>query len=92
MIDKDNPIHIRAWIDFCNWALGSKELKNEYEKQTGIKSPEKRSGIEIMIDKVTGFDPNQFYVKNFIIWATENIWGDETNTPSIFYQEFKSGL
>lgn len=56
----------------CQECLGNDEFVNEFCRLKGIKRPDRRSGIEIEIDKACGYDPTMEFVKeftDFVMWA-----------------------
>ena len=87
-IDKDHPLNIATWTGFLNFTIGEERLHREFEEATGTKIPAApKSPIEAMIDKATGYQES--WIMPFIVWVTETYWGDENETPTIFYEKFK---
>ena len=76
------------WAGFLRFAISEEGMRRQFTEETGIQIPKApRSVIEAMIDKATGYDTD--WIKPFVIWATETYWGDEEDTPSVFYEKFK---
>jgi hypothetical protein len=51
--------------EVCLICLKNDELVNEFCRLKGIKRPDKRSFIEIEIDKACGYDTNMEFIKVF---------------------------
>lgn len=74
---KNTDFNEVAWAAFIHWAIDKEDICKQFEEETGTfpYSPPK-TGLEALIDKATGFDQHpKVYVRKFIIWATENLWG-----------------
>ena len=59
----------------CQECLKNDEFANEFCRLKGIKRPDRRTSMEIAIDKACGYDANMEFIKefvNFIIWGVWN--------------------
>lgn len=88
---KDHPINISAYLGFLNWATQEKTLIDQFKAETGDKiiQPAK-GGLAQLIDEACGMPEHNIRImKKFVVWVTENLWGTEEDTPSLFYEKFK---
>lgn len=58
----------------CQECIKNDELVNEFCRLKGIKRPDKRSPIEIQIDRACGFDANRQFVEEFAKFCFEFIY------------------
>ena len=88
---KDHPIMVQAYLDFLHWALGFDKLLKQFKEETGaVYIPPSGDGLAALVDKACGVDEtNKEFVRMFVIWVTENYWGEEDETPQIFFETFK---
>jgi hypothetical protein len=63
-----------GWGGCLVWAIGSKEIRDRYEAETGDHYKLSSSPIEQMIDEATGVQGE--WLVNFITWMNRNIWGE----------------
>lgn len=71
-----------AWFGCVIWAANDKNCQCAFKEKTtyDITSLIGRNGIEIAIDKVSGYEKS--IVIAFCDWVTENIWGKELDSQS----------
>lgn len=74
-----------AWIACIQWAITEKEIRDRFEKETGMSlgAMVRRAPIDQMIDRATGYD--QKVMAAFADWATTTLWGlegSEDDAPS----------
>lgn len=74
----------RMWPDFLLWAIGNKEIREEFTTATGLVISPARSPIEAMIDKATGYGAD--VAAWFIEWVTVEIYGIEA-APAAYRAE-----
>lgn len=73
----DSPDYmVAAWLGCIRWALGEEDVMAQFRRETGTQWTPGRSGLERMIDKVTGAD-EQFF-RQFVAWVNVNLWGEVT--------------
>jgi len=74
------------WAGFLDFAIREEHIRREFEEATKTAPiSASRNAIDAMIDKATGYDQEStLYIKKFIIWATENLWGLEFAPPAYF--------
>jgi hypothetical protein len=76
-----------AWYSFISWAWRFPEMRAEFEHDTGTKLlPQARSGIEQIVDKVTGAAAGE--AAAFVEWATRKHWGIEA-APKLYQQALR---
>lgn len=63
-----------AWVGCVSFAINSKEIIDRYLQETKDPYRVSSSPLEKIIDKSTGTDIE--FVKRFIIWVNENLWGE----------------
>lgn len=71
----DDPLMMGAWASHLSAVAGMEDVVDEFEKDTGIDISKsfKRSPMEMMVDKATGFDRDLFI--KWADWVTVNYWG-----------------
>jgi hypothetical protein len=83
------------WAGFIHFALGREDIKKQFEEATGIIPYEApQTGFAALIDKATGYDQHpKIYVRKFIVWVTEELWGVDYAPPGYFKakEEIESG-
>ena len=73
-----------AWYSFIAWAWQFPKMRAEFERDTGRKLlPQRGSGIEQMVDRVTGAAADE--ADAFVEWATRKHWGVE-DAPKLYQQ------
>lgn len=76
-----------AWYSFISWAWRFPEMRAEFERDTGTKLlPQARSGIEQLVDKVTGAAAGE--TAAFVEWATRKHWGLKS-APKLYQQSLR---
>lgn len=63
-----------SFEDVCHECLANDELVNEFCRLKKMKRPDRRSPIEIEIDKACGYDANGIFIKEFVDFVTDFIW------------------
>jgi hypothetical protein len=85
-VPKDNPLEpympqdafmAASWSTCVQWALGHTPTLDRFTAATGINPPRPRTGIERMVDTACGYDGNLEFLKAFLPWFNENVWGTE---------------
>ena len=64
-------------LDFesvCKECLANDEFVSEFCRLNGIKRPDRRSPIEIQIDKSCGYDANMDFIKKFTDFVMEFVY------------------
>ncbi len=81
-----DPLTEAAWFGFIRWAIGHPEIRARFQTETGLSldSLDRRSPIEAMVDKATGYRDDA--IGRFVEWATREIWGLE-DAPLAYQQE-----
>jgi len=75
-LPEDTPEYMApAYFGCLRWALGKEEILNQFEKDTGKFILIARSGLDKLIDESTGFDPSADFLRAFVPWFNEWIWG-----------------
>jgi len=64
-----------AWASCLRWAVCSEAVQKDFESATGIKYHGAGSPIEAMLDAATGHNPAEEYIKSFLPWFNEWVWG-----------------
>lgn len=74
LMPADTPDYMaQAWVDCLHSAIGNDKIRAAFEAATGNTYTPPKSGLDRMIDEATGH--GSAYVKAFIEWANENVWG-----------------
>jgi hypothetical protein len=73
-IEPKDPLMLYMWYGFIKWALGEKEIMDQFRKDTGNTWKPSSIPIEQTVDKSTGVDKDFF--KEFARWANKNLWGE----------------
>ena len=74
LMPADTPDYMApAWAGCMSWALGKAEVRQAFERETGMQYEPPRTGLDAAIDKTT--DHGEVYVQAFIAWANLNVWG-----------------
>jgi hypothetical protein len=68
-----------AYYGCLHWAVKHKGILAAFEEETGTKPPPPRTPIEKMVDTACGHDPNESFIRAFLQWFNENIWGGMDN-------------
>ena len=77
----DTPDYMApAWVSCMSWAIGHKEIRAEFEAETGNRWVPPKNGLDKMIDAATG--NGGAYVAAFIEWANAKIWGAMDGDPN----------
>lgn len=77
-----------AWSDYLAFAVQSEEVKQAFERETGIAFPAvPESPLDAMIDDATGY--RDAVIRDFAYWATLTQWGEE-GVPEKFLAEAKA--
>jgi len=63
------------WAACLRWAVCSEAVQKDFEAATGIKYHGAGSPIEAMLDNATGHNPAEEYIKSFLPWFNEMVWG-----------------
>lgn len=58
----------------CQECLANDELVHEFCRLKGIKRPDRRSPMEIEIDKACGYDANMEFIKEFTKFVMDFVW------------------
>lgn len=58
----------------CQECLKNDEFVDEFCRLKGIKRPDRRSPIEIEIDKACGYDANMEFIKEFVDFIAWGVW------------------
>lgn len=69
----DNPILIMGWLGALRFALGHKEIMNDFTAETGVRWIRGTTPIDRMIDQSTGAEG---FFRAFVPWFNENVWDD----------------
>ena len=78
------PLMMQAWIDFIRWAIGEKEIRAKFQKETDIHIENliPRNALDAMIDEATGYDGKEMIVA-FCDWVTMEFWGIEEEREGV---------
>ena len=78
-----------AWLDFLDWASRQKDLIAQFKKDTGETIiPLPTSALAVLIDEATGAaEHNKKVMKKFVVWVTENYWG-QREAPALYFEKF----
>jgi hypothetical protein len=75
-LPEDTPEYMApAYFSCLQWASGFEPILNQFREDTGKVIPAVRAPIEKMIDDATGFDPYADFLRVFVPWFNEWIWG-----------------
>lgn len=75
LMPADTPDYMApAWVGCMQWAIGKPEIRAAFEAETGHHYSPPQSPIDRMIDQATSH--GSAYVKAFVLWANENVWGE----------------
>ena len=74
-----NPLMVAAWCGSIRWAIGTEEILQMFQRDTGNTWMPSRIPIERMIDEETGAGFK--FVLAFARWHNQNIWGEENGIP-----------
>lgn len=73
----DTPDYMApAWASCMHWAIGNAEVRATFEESTGWRARPEWGPAEVAYSRE--------YVKAFIAWANENVWGhigDQLDIP-----------
>jgi hypothetical protein len=64
-----------AYFSCLHWAIGEKGILDSFQEDTGVLFPRPRTRIEKMVDSATGFDQKKEFVRAFVPWFNEWVWG-----------------
>ena len=72
----DNPVMAYCFAGFLRFSLEHADTLDAFRNATGIEPfwTEKRSPLEVAIDKATGREKQQ--IDAFVDWLIENVWGE----------------
>ena len=62
------------FINVCVLCLDNDDLVNEFCRLKGLKSPDKRSPIEIQIDNACGYDAGMVFMRQFTDFVREFVY------------------
>jgi hypothetical protein len=65
---------IPAWVGCLMWAIGNKDILEQFRADTGCTWAPGKTQIERMIDEATGYDAD--FIRRFAIWHNKSIWGE----------------
>jgi hypothetical protein len=75
-LPEDTPEYMApAYFGCLRWALGFDPILDSFFEVTGISLSPARSGINKLVDDATGFDPNENFLRAFLPWFDEQVWG-----------------
>lgn len=84
-----NDFMIAAYVGFLHWAVAEPDVLIQFKAATGLNFPGKpRSGLEALIDaacKVDADKETDAVMPQFILWATQNLWGEDM-APSFYFK------
>lgn len=64
-----------AYFSCFLWAVTFDPILQRFLGDTGISIPKLPSPFEQMIDKSTGFNPYDKFIRAFVPWFNTNVWG-----------------
>lgn len=64
-----------AWFDCLLWAIYEPEIRAAFTAESSMSYSPPNSGLELLIDDATGFDPAEKFIMAFVPWFNANIWG-----------------
>lgn len=62
------------FINVCSLCLDNDDLVNEFCRLKGLKSPDKRSPIEVQIDNACGYNAGMDFMRQFTEFVREFIY------------------
>ena len=70
----DTPDYmIPAWLGCISFVIRQPGAVEQFRKDTGCNWQPGTTGIDRMIDKATGIEEE--FVRQFVLWVNENVWG-----------------
>lgn len=64
-----------AYFGCLRWAVGFDPVLKLFTADTGINLPKDRTPIEAAVDRACGFNPNEEFMRAFVPWFNEQVWG-----------------
>jgi hypothetical protein len=73
-IRKGKLMNELTFTDCCFECIKNAEFVKEFNRLTGYKLGQKRTGMEVAIDKACGYDPNKEALPVFVAFVYEYVW------------------
>ena len=64
-----------AYFSCLMWAATHEDIQKHFTAETGVKFSPPRCGLDAMIDQATGNNPGETFLRAFVPWFNQNVWG-----------------
>jgi len=75
-LPQDTPEYMApAYYSCLQWAIGEVGILAAFSADTGKSFSPARTGMDKLIDDAIGFDPGEDFLRAFVPWFNEKVWG-----------------